>query len=120
LRYKTLFRIICKALGLYFAVTGTGGLLSIAAVTLMTWSGGSSTDARMFLPAVGSLFHLCAGLYLFFGARRVADLAVPANRPYCPECGYELTGNLGPVCPECGVHHRGGERNNPPLERTGK
>jgi hypothetical protein len=53
---------------------------------------------------VSPLMQLCGGLYLFFDGRRVVDWAVPGNRPYCPECGYDLTAASGDVCPECGTN----------------
>jgi rubrerythrin len=47
--------------------------------------------------------EMIAGAYLFFGGKWVADKAIPSNRPYCHECGYELTGNVSDRCPECGT-----------------
>ena len=41
--------------------------------------------------------------YLFFGGKWVADKAIPGNRPYCHECGYDLTNAAGNVCTECGT-----------------
>jgi hypothetical protein len=51
----------------------------------------------------GYLVQLLLGLYLFFGAKWIVNKAIPSNRPYCPECGYDLSKSRGDVCPECGV-----------------
>ncbi|MGB7157408.1 MAG: hypothetical protein WBD40_05045 [Tepidisphaeraceae bacterium] len=34
---------------------------------------------------------------------RVLLKAIPGNRPYCHECGYDLTNAVGHVCVECGT-----------------
>ena len=44
--------------------------------------------------------------YLFFGGKWIADKAIPGNRPYCHECGYDLTNAVGNVCTECGTPFR--------------
>ncbi|GMU20302.1 MAG: hypothetical protein AMXMBFR13_03990 [Phycisphaerae bacterium] len=54
----------------------------------------------------GSVFYVAFGLYLFFGGRWIVDKAVPANRPYCPECGYDLTAATRNRCPECDTPFR--------------
>ena len=46
---------------------------------------------------------IIAGVYLFFGGRWIADKAIPGNRPYCYECGYDLSNYVGERCPECGT-----------------
>ena len=42
-------------------------------------------------------------MYLFFRGGWISDLAFPGDRPYCQECGYDLTGNASGRCPECGT-----------------
>jgi hypothetical protein len=110
MKYKTLFRIICKAMGVFFIVSGITGLIGGAGSTIVMYIQLASLSARdsdtrlwSLLSAAGPLFELTAGIYLFFGGRRLADLAVPGNRPYCHECGYDLTSASSSVCPECGT-----------------
>ena len=101
-------------MGVYFFVLGSAGLLSVATVRFSVASrvapGGSIgwTIAQGASYAATPVFELVVGFYLFFGGRRIADLAVPSNRPYCPECGYDLTGTKGSVCPECGTQRHAG------------
>src|SRR5689334_1520701 len=116
MRYKTLFRVLCKLLGVYLVVVGIGGILStVTSVIVMVLTYPAIGVTRIpsqwwqLLSMSGSAFYLAAGAYLFFNGGRVADLAVPGNRPYCPECGYDLTGSTGKACPECGVHRQTGQ-----------
>jgi hypothetical protein len=116
MRYKTLFRVICKAMGVYFIVLGCTGLLGVAAVRIAFASRISPRDSigwtvtQGVSSAAAPVFQLAVGLYLFFGGRRIADLALPSNRFYCPECGYDTTGSEGLICPECGTHRQSGQQ----------
>jgi|SRR5581483_11274271 len=117
MRYKTLFATLCKLLGVYFFVLGLVGLIGAVMnmVIVMMASRGipaASVPAQWkwyLVSSTAQIFEIGAGLYLFFNSRRVADLAIPGNRPYCPECGYDLTGNAGDICPECGSHRQTGK-----------
>jgi hypothetical protein len=111
-KYKTLFRIICKAIGVYFIVIGgsgfVGGVTSAVAQMIQFAKMGPQFSQSLwpFAYVLGPLMQLAAGLYLFFDGRRVVDMAVPGNRPYCPECGYDLTAASTATCPECGTEHQ--------------
>ena len=68
---------------------------------------------------VGDVVQLGLGLYLLFSGRWIADLAIPSNRPYCPECGYDNSEATGKCCPECGVpvvSHETRESNPDPVD----
>ena len=111
MRYKTLFRLMLKLLGVYLFVIGTGSLISVAAnLAVFRRAGAGWTVGQGLLTAMYPAFELLAGAYLFFDGRWVADRAIPSNRSYCPECGYDVTGSQTPVCPECGTDRKRGQR----------
>jgi hypothetical protein len=105
MRYKTLFRVLARLLGVYFFVTGLAQFAMAVAVLMQLPQRGAppGTITRLALNLVGPAIQMVCGVYLFFRGRKLVDLAVPGNRPYCPECGYDLTGFSGTVCPECGT-----------------
>ncbi len=102
MRYKTLFRLWLRVLGVYFVVAGSSGLMMNVVNIYRQLDGGVSWDAQL-QSGLPRLFMILAGLYLFFGGRWITDRAVPSNRPYCPECGYEISHMGGEDCPECGT-----------------
>ena len=58
---------------------------------------------QLMSPHVGDLVQAGLGLYLRLGGRRIADLAILSNRPYCPECGYDNSNATEKCCPECSL-----------------
>lgn len=117
MKYKTLVRLALKLVGvllLAYAIpdlvnTGTMFVLAIGE-GYTPWFGSGSLELSelvMYMTqigAVGTLLKLIIGGYLLFGGAAVANLCVPSNRTYCPECGYELRMIAGERCPECGSH----------------
>ncbi len=104
MKYKTLFRVLLKVVGVWLVVEGLGGV-SWMMTRLM------APDANLpFMFYAGqisqSLVELGFGLYFFFGGQWIADLAIPGNRPYCHECGYDLSKVTREICPECGTTFR--------------
>ena len=115
MKHKTWFRLVLKAIGVLligFALPGVATLLANAGYRTMygdpfaRLTGVAAQNwFRWQLVAghVGDLVQLGLGLYLLFGGRWIADLAILSNRPYCPECGYDISEATGKCCPECGV-----------------
>jgi len=105
MRYKTLVRVAVKVLGVYLAITGLGQMIGATLSLFGAFSGGLPTSATWYYvsafgPPIG---NVGLGLYCFLGGTWVVNRIIPSNRPYCPECGYELTGLVRNRCPECGT-----------------
>ncbi len=105
MKYKTLFRVLLKAIGIAMVGWSAPPLLSavaqIAVEQVITSSGSVVYWPWLIGQVVAQSLMLVFGLYLFFGGRWIVDRAIPGNRPYCHECGYDLTANTTGNCPEC-------------------
>lgn len=107
MKHKTWFRLVVKALGLYCMAMGIPELLATAAWVIQTllsddaqtWSASTYLSTSL----VGPMAFVGVGLWLFLGAGWFANLAIPSNREYCPECGYDISKSSEATCPECGT-----------------
>lgn len=102
MRYKTLFRVLLKVVGVWLFVEGLAAMTGAAFQVLDYMSLGGFTWAYLGW-GVSGVVELLIGTYLFFGGRWIADKAIPGNRPYCHECGYDLSTSAASQCPECGT-----------------
>ena len=94
-----------KIVGIFFLVTGFGYLLAqLANMTAGLYSGGVGNLHYYAANLITPLLQFGVGAYLFLDGEWVINFVIPSNRPYCPECGYDLTGSREPLCPECGTH----------------
>ena len=110
MKYKTAFRLALRAFGVYLCVSNAlWAIQNLLPWALMLLSGDAGTpDLTWYLGAVlGNCVGIAVGLYLFFRGEWIVNLAIPSNRPYCHDCGYELTGlSSEGICPECGTAYR--------------
>jgi hypothetical protein len=118
MKYKTAFRLALRVVGVYFLAEGGAEAIHAAGFAVdflggtafggVSWSGYTMIGTAVTKIAIGT--------YLFLGGKWIANLAIPSNRPYCPECGYELTGlPESHNCPECGVPFPLGAPGQPPA-----
>lgn len=107
MRYKTLFRLLVKSVGLLFLGAGVVSLtLSILTAVIQNGLVVAAWPVYVWTNMLGCVGPFVVGLYLFFDGRWIVNLAIRSNRPYCPECAYDLTGAVEPRCPECGTPFR--------------
>ena len=110
MRYKTLFRVLLKVLGVYLVVTGLGSTFYFITGIVFEMFGSGGLTSSLWPLSFSGLFSLAIGLYLFFCGKWIANLAIPSNQPYCPECGYDIGRSPGDTCQECGTlisHEKG-------------
>lgn len=115
-KHKTWFRLVLKAIGVLLLALGLPDLIQAGTLVVgYAYSGGYGfggfgplTDLDVLLMTISSsnlitaLVKTLIGIYLLLYGGLLLNLCIPSNRPYCPECGYELRGSVGVKCPECG------------------
>jgi hypothetical protein len=106
MKYKTLCRLLVRLMGVYFLGFGVLRVFAVIVELIMMLTNsrrGSMTGLSWLYWAFDPIGYLVVGGYLFLGSKWVVDKLIPSNRPYCHECGYDLTGTVGNVCGECGT-----------------
>lgn len=116
MKYKTLFRLGLKMLGLFLIVEGAASIITSVSYALwefynftypppqmLPYSSPRNIVLRPIAGLTGVFFKIMIGYYFFRRGQWTVDRAIPSNRPYCPDCGYELTGMTNVRYPECGT-----------------
>ncbi len=116
MRYKPLFRLLLKAVGVLVVAQGLGSFATYLVGILWNMNRGGQVEWYYMLSLLGPAVEVGAGVYLFLGGEWLVAKAIPGNRPYCPECGYDLTGAGRERCPECDTPFRPEELMQVPLE----
>lgn len=112
MKHKTWFRLLIKAIGVVMVGLSLPLLFQLVVFVIFvqqTAQGGMPSGlggAYWWLQVghySGGLVQAAIGLYLLFGGEWLVNTCIPSNRPYCPECGYDLSQSSAERCPECGV-----------------
>lgn len=130
MKHRTWFRLALKAIGVLLVGWSLDSVFYIGGMvyTLATQPryldqfnpysnvAGSPPDNSVWftLKLLEYLSPLLIGLYLVFGGKWLLNKMIPADRPYCPACGYDLSHSHGSYCPECGeARERSGSTDEP-------
>ena len=123
MKHKTWFRLVIKAIGVLLIGLSLRDIAQlIVGIIYQTIQSGS---LRLYSPTgvpiqgmnaietfISTVFYstpemiqFAFGLYLFYGGKAIINRVIPSNRPYCPECGYDLShaNANAEKCTECGV-----------------
>lgn len=117
MRYKTIIRLALRVMGVYFLASAVIQIGHQMPMFINMGTGQFRGSVWGYAGAFGGIAaRLLVGGYLFLGGRLLLDLMIPASRPYCHECGYDLSGApTAGICPECGTAYH---RTRGPLDST--
>jgi hypothetical protein len=116
MNYRTWFRLIIKAMGVFVIILALAKLTSNSVNLLTSFftvirTGMASPDWRYWGPMLAEPGVMIAlGLYLVFRGQWIVSVCCPADR-CCRECGYNISKCQGSSCPECGLELPHGIRN---------
>lgn len=109
MRYKTMFRLLLKVVGVLVIVNHFPTLLyylsAIIRATTDTASAGRGWGAGLGATMLGAIpiaLQYAAATYLFFDGGWVVSRVFRRNPPICSECGEDLTVAAQDICPFCG------------------
>ena len=118
MKYKTLFRLALKIVAVWlFAASAPRAILQLGYIIYSSLTDGPGAFPMAWTLLTSPIVE-CACAILLWRGEWLANLAIPSNRPYCPECAYELTAAEGPRCPECGTPFDP-RQVSPPLDECG-
>lgn len=106
MKHRAWFLLLLKGIGVFLVAFSLPDLWYIGRG--LVDAGLNGPDAALTLLSNGGLILQPAiGLYLIFGGKRLAEIAIRdavifADMPGCPHCGYDTTGATADRCPECG------------------
>lgn len=116
MKHKTWFRLVLKAIGVLVIAFGAPQVFR-ELIGHARWglSWGTAPSQMSSMSPADVIWHLLSnsgpdflllgiGLYLLIGGERLVRFCIPSNRPYCADCGYDLSEQQGSICPECGVN----------------
>lgn len=126
MRHKTWFRLVIKAIGILLVGFSIPQVITVPVELIVAYV--SDGDWTLYSPytlgssdisilewlfttasALGPILQFTFGLYLLFGGKWLVNKVIPSSRPYCAECGYDLSKSNAAKCPECGVAVVAGE-----------
>lgn len=113
MKYKTLFRLLVRYLGLTLMLEGGISIIAGSVYLLIVLPEGISRGfSTMFAYPVawliGGIVSVGLGHHFLFSGEWLVNRIIPANHPYCPHCAYDVSGaqptnKATPTCPECGL-----------------
>ncbi len=112
MKHKTWFRLVIKAIGVLLIGLSLREMSMLAFWVVVWLFDESQTSLRGMSPqysfanvayALPDLAVFAFGMYLFFGGAWIVNKCIPSNKPYCAECGYDLSQSTGERCAECGT-----------------